>query len=152
MGVNSKAFKFDDGLTCVTANYSMNTDGTIKVFNVGAKDSPTGTLSTAEGKATVTDSNSCKLGVKFSQLQPVNAPYQVWETDYETYSIVLSCIPLLNTFGQSAIWILSRTPQLPKDTLNGLLEKLQNSGFQFDDMRTQVQTTDCNYYKGEVLL
>merc|ERR1712217_314008 len=63
---------------------------------------------TAEGKATVKDISTCDLGVKFSGLQPFDAPYQVWDTDYETYSIVISCIPILNALGQSGSLPFSR--------------------------------------------
>lgn len=147
--VNSKAFIIDANLQCVTANYSSNSDGTIKVFNVGTSGSPTGKLTTAEGKATVKDISTCDLGVKFSGLQPFDAPYQVWDTDYETYSIVISCIPILNALGQSDIWILSRVPNLPTETRDALLKKLNDNGFDYSDKRFQVHTADCHYYSSE---
>jgi hypothetical protein len=102
-------------------------------------------LSSVEGKATIEDLKTCSLGVKFSSLQPFDAPYQIFDTDYDTYSVVISCIPVVNAVGGSDIWILSRTPQLPQDTLNGLLQKLSDAGFDYSDMRTQVQEDDCNY-------
>lgn len=146
--VNSKAFAIDANLQCVTAEYSMNDDGSVKVLNKGAKNAPTGELSTAEGKATVEDLKTCSLGVKFSSLQPVDAPYQIFDTDYDTYSVVISCLPVINLAGLSDIWILSRTPTLPQDTLNGLLKKLSDAGFDYSDMRMQVQEQDCNYGVG----
>jgi len=88
---------------------------------------------------------TCSLGVKFSSLQPFDAPYQIFDTDYDTYSVVISCIPVVNAVGGSDIWILSRTPQLPQDTLNGLLQKLSDAGFDYGDKRMQVQEQDCNY-------
>jgi apolipoprotein D and lipocalin family protein len=146
--VNSEAFAFDDNLKCVTAEYTPNADGTVKVDNKGAKGSRTGDISDAVGTARVKDLSTCELGVKFSDLQPVEAPYTIWDTDYDTYSIVLSCIPGLNLLSKSDIWILSRTPNLPQDTLNGLLQKLNDAGFDYGDMRMQEQESDCNYDVG----
>jgi len=143
--VNSKAFTIDANLQCVTAEYSANDDGSVKVLNKGAKNAPNGEITTAEGKATVEDLKTCSLGVKFSTLQPFNAPYQIFDTDYDTYSVIISCIPVLNAGGLSDIWILSRTPKLPEDQLNGLLQKLSDAGFDYSDKRMQVQEDDCNY-------
>jgi apolipoprotein D and lipocalin family protein len=143
--VNSKAFTIDANLRCVTAEYSANDDGSVKVLNKGAKDTPTGELSVAEGKATVKDLSTCSLGVKFSSLQPVDAPYQIFDTDYDTYSVVISCIPVANLAGLSDIWILSRTPKLPQATLDSIMQKLKDAGFDYSDMRLQVQEDDCNY-------
>jgi len=143
--VNSKAFAIDANLQCVTAEYSANDDGTVKVLNKGAKNAPTGEITTAEGKATVEDLKTCSLGVKFSTLQPFDAPYQIFDTDYDTYSVIISCIPVLNAGGLSDIWILSRTPKLPDDQLNSLLQKLSDAGFDYSDKRMQVQEDDCNY-------
>lgn len=142
---NSKAFVIDANLKCVTAQYSANDDGTVKVDNKGAQGSRTGEITDAVGTAKVKDLSTCELGVKFSALQPFDAPYTIWDTDYDTYSIVTSCIPVLNFFGQSDIWILSRTPKLPKETLDGLLKKLDDAGFDYGDIRMQEQEDDCNW-------
>jgi len=143
--VNSKVFAFDDNLQCVTAEYTANNDGTVKVLNIGAKNSPTGELSNAEGTARVKDLKTCKLGVKFSAFQPVDAPYDIFDTDYDTYSVVISCLPVINAAGLSDIWILSRTPKLPQSTLDEIMQKLSDAGFDYSDMRLQVQEDDCNY-------
>lgn len=146
--VNSKAFTIDANLQCVTAEYSSNDDGSVKVLNKGAQSSPTGKITVAEGKASVKDLKTCDLGVKFSGLQPFDAPYQIFDTDYDSYSVIISCIPVVNTLGLSDIWILSRTPKLPKDKLDAILQKLSDAGFDYSDMRMQVQEEDCNYDVG----
>jgi apolipoprotein D and lipocalin family protein len=146
--VNSKAFVIDANLQCVTAEYSANEDGSVKVLNKGAKSSPTGEITVAEGKGTVQDLKTCSLGIKFSGLQPFDAPYQIFDTDYESYSVVISCIPVLNAAGLSDIWILSRTPKLAQNKLDGILQKLSDAGFDYSDMRMQVQEDDCNYDVG----
>jgi lipocalin len=148
--VNSKAFVIDANLQCVTAEYSANDDGSVKVLNKGATSSPTGEITVAEGKATIQDLKTCSLGVKFSGLQPFDAPYQIFDTDYDSYSVVISCIPVLNVAGLSDIWILSRTPQLPQEKLDGIMQKLSDAGFDYSDKRMQVQEDDCNYDVGSV--
>lgn len=142
---NSKAFHFAGGLTCVTANYSAADDGSVRVFNSGAKKEPTGEVSIAEGQGTVDDISTCRLKVKFANLAP-SSPYMVWDTDYDTYSIVVTCLPGLNVLGQSAVWILSRVKQMPKTQFDSLLAKLTLAGFDYSDIRVQVQTSECNYY------
>jgi apolipoprotein D and lipocalin family protein len=149
--VNSKAFTIDNNLQCVTAEYSANSDGSVKVSNKGTKNSPTGSITVADGKATVKDLKTCNLGVKFSSLQPVDAPYQIFDTDYDSYSVVISCIPVVNSLGLSDIWILSRTPQLPKDKLDSIFKKLSDAGFDYSDMRMQVQEGQCTYDVGSAL-
>jgi len=143
--VNSKSFTIDDSLQCVTADYSANSDGTVKVHNVGAKNAPTGVLSLADGTAKIADLKSCALSVKFSAFQPVGAPYQIFDTDYDSYAVIVSCVPVVNALGLSDIWILSRTPKMPTDLLNSLLKKLDDAGFDYADKRYQVQETNCNY-------
>ena len=81
--VNSKAFFIDNNLKCVTAEYSANEDGTVKVDNKGATGTRTGEITDAVGTATVHDLSTCALGVKFSALQPVDAPYTIFDTDYD---------------------------------------------------------------------
>jgi apolipoprotein D and lipocalin family protein len=143
--INSKAFVIDANLQCVTAEYSANDDGTVKVLNKGARNSPTGDITIAEGKATIEDLKTCSLGVKFSGLQPFDAPYQIFDTDYDSYSVVISCIPVLNAASLSDIWILSRTPKLEQDKLDAILQRLSEAGFDYSDMRMQVQEDNCNY-------
>merc|ERR1712232_330292 len=55
-------------------------------------------------------------------------------------------IPILNALGQSDIWILSRVPNLPTETRDALLKKLNDNGFDYSDKRFQVHTADCHYY------
>lgn len=143
--VNSKSFTYDDSLTCVTANYSFNDDGTIQVFNSGSVNSPSGNLSTAIGTATITDLQNCKLGVKFSRFQPVNAPYDVFDTDYESYAVVVSCGFFSHIFSKEDIWILSRVPTMPVSLRDSIFQKLKAAGFDYSDYRDQVQGENCNY-------
>jgi len=147
--VNSKSFSIDDSLTCVTANYSANEDGTIQVFNSGVDSY--GNKSSAIGTASVRDLHNCSLGVKFSRFQPFLAPYDVFDTDYESYAVVISCDFISHIFSRENIWILSRVPKMPTDLRDSLLLKLKVAGFDYSDYRLQVQD-GCDYNPGEVVL
>jgi len=143
---SSKAFLFDHGLQCVTANYSLNPDGTVKVFNSGTKGSPTGDFSVATGTATVTNISTCLLSVSFSRFAP-SSDYQIFDTDYDTYAIVATCLNwVLNDLDLSAIFILGRTPNLPNTTVANLVAKLQEQGYGYSDIKPMVQNGDCKYY------
>jgi len=143
----SKSFPFELGLQCVTANYSMNADGTVKVLNTGTKGSPTGDFSVATGAATIKDESKCLLSVSFSKFAP-NSDYQIIDTDYDNYAIVTTCLPEpLNSLKLSSVFILGRVPKLPQTTVEGLVAKLKNQGFDYSDMKYQVQTDDCKYTK-----
>ncbi|XP_052084767.1 apolipoprotein D-like isoform X1 [Mytilus californianus] len=93
------------GLKCISANYSLNNDGSIKVLNAGVN-TRTGRPSEAVGRATLGETEPAKLSVKFSRFQPAGA-YWVLDTDYDTYSLVWSCSDFY--FARTEIaWILTR--------------------------------------------
>merc|ERR1712071_407487 len=124
-----------------------NEDGTVNVDNNGAKEICTGDISEAVGTATVKDRPTCDPDVQFPGA-PIEAPYQIRHPDYDNYIDVISCIPVLNALGQSDIWNLSRTPKLPTDTLESILQKLEDAGFDYGDIQMQEQESDCNYNVG----
>src|SRR3546814_1289938 len=57
---------FEKGLEAVTAEYSLNRNGTVRVVNQGRKGGPDGKISESVGKAKVEDSaTNAKLKVSF---------------------------------------------------------------------------------------
>lgn len=113
---------FESGLSQVTANYSMREDGGIRVVNRGF-DAAEGQWDEATGKAYfVKDEHSGYLKVSF--FGPFYASYVVAELDKENYSYSLVTGP-----DKTYLWILSRTPALPKSTLDKLLKKAESMGF-----------------------
>ncbi|EZA61279.1 Apolipoprotein D [Ooceraea biroi] len=104
---------FEFGGKCVTANYSLNEDSSMKIINKQIS-SLTGVASSIEGIGRlIGKSNDPKLTVTFPSLPlPIDAPYWVLHSDYNTYAVVWSCTNLgvLNTRN---VWILTREPKPP---------------------------------------
>ena len=115
--------KFERGKIGVTANYSLNDDGTILVVNSGYNGTLNGELETATGKAKQPNSkHPGKLKVSFFWI--FYAQYNILELDQEEYSYAL-----IGSSSDKYLWILSRTPQMPKETLNSLLQKAKERGY-----------------------
>lgn len=114
---------FERGLVGVTANYSLRPDGKIKVLNKGYKGSLNGKLSEATGKAKIPDpkNNPAKLKVSFFLF--FYGDYFVMELDKD-YQWAL-----IGSSSDKYLWILSRTPQMDKDTYNSLIENLKKRGY-----------------------
>merc|ERR1712014_132260 len=106
---------------------------------------PTGDFSIATGTATIKDISKCLLSVSFSKFAP-SSDYQIVDTDYDTYAIVTTCLPsALNALHLSSVFILGRKPNLPKALVDGLVDKLQKQGYDYSDIKHQIQTSDCKY-------
>ena len=115
--------KFERGKVGVTANYSLNDDGTILVVNSGYNGTLNGELETATGKAKQPNSkHPGELKVSFFWI--FYAQYNILELDQEEYSYAL-----IGSSNDKYLWILSRTPQMPKKTLNMLLQKAKDRGY-----------------------
>ncbi|XP_055329869.1 apolipoprotein D-like [Paramacrobiotus metropolitanus] len=85
---------FEIGLDRVTANYSIRSDGDVKVNNTGRQNN--GQLDSAIGRAYVPDASIlAKLLVKFNENQPAG-DYWVIDTDYTAFSVA------------EFLWLLSR--------------------------------------------
>jgi apolipoprotein D and lipocalin family protein len=112
---------FERGLSNVSAQYSFNEDGNIKVINRGW-DEEEQQWSEAIGKAKfVNDSDVGHLKVSF--FGPFYSSYVVFylESDYST--------ALVSGYSRDYFWILSRSPQLPDYKLNKYLRIAEQAGF-----------------------
>ena len=113
---------FERGLVGVSAEYSFRKDGKIRVINSGYKDSLGGERKRAEGKAKQPDpAEPGKLKVSFFLF--FYGDYYVLELDQE-YRWALIGSPT-----KKYLWILSRTPHLPQEVLNGILELARKHGY-----------------------
>ena len=123
---------FEKGLVGVTANYSLRTDGKIRVINKGYENSLNGKLSVAEGKAKIPDkADPGKLKVSFFWI--FYADYYVLELDAE-YKYVM-----IGSSSPKYFWILSRTPQMDESTYNMLLDKARQRGYNLDSLEKVQQ-------------
>jgi len=119
--------RFERGLNQISANYSLRKDGGVKVINKGwnIADSQ---WEQAEGKAYFIDQpDQGRLKVSF--FGPFYGAYTIFELDKNNYSYALISGP-----DKSYFWLLSRTKQLPKKTVDALLSKAKDLGFATDQL------------------
>ena len=119
---------FNRGLVGVTAEYTKNDDGTVKVVYRGFQDTLDGPEQTIEGVARVVDTDTnAKLEVEFPSV-PVTRIFkgQYWIVDLDSKDYSYAVVS--DSF-RSTLFILSRTAQLDSDVYDGILERLQANGF-----------------------
>lgn len=112
---------FEKGLDYVTAEYSLKPDGMVKILNSGTN--VKGERREAVGKAKVPDANN-PSHLKVSFFWFFYADYLVLDLDEENYSY-----SLVGSKSDKYLWILSRTPSLPKATLDKILKKARSLGY-----------------------
>jgi len=133
--ISSFPQSFQKGCNCTTAEYIKTEDDYIRVLNSCRKDSPTGELKTAEGKAFLTDDKSnAKLRVQF--FWPFRGDY--WIIDLaEDYSYAVVGHP-----NREYLWILCRTPKMDKSIYDAILERTKSKGF--DITKLNITNQECN--------
>ncbi|SMF23270.1 apolipoprotein D and lipocalin family protein [Alteromonadaceae bacterium Bs31] len=118
--------RFERGLEQVTASYSIEKDGTVKVVNRGLSSS-NNEWKDAIGKAKLAgDANTGYLKVSF--FGPFYGPYIIFELDKENYqySFVSS--------GEDYLWFLSRTPTVSDELKNKFIETARELDFATEDL------------------
>lgn len=113
---------FERGLTRVTANYTLQEDGGVKVLNRGYSKKE-GEWKEAEGKAYFVQSTDRGF-LKVSFFGPFYGAYIVFELDHENYQYALVCGP-----DKSYLWLLARTKELDRDLTLKLIAKADELGF-----------------------
>ena len=122
--------RFERDMTHVTAEYSRDPDGSIRVVNSGRK---AGKEKTATGRATVTDpATNAKLEVSF--FWPFKGNYWVLELD-SAYQWALVGEP-----GREYLWILSRQPRLNPEVVRNLVARARLDGFPVEQLIFTQQT------------
>jgi apolipoprotein D and lipocalin family protein len=111
---------FERGLTQVSATYSMNEDGSVKVLNRGW-DAARGKWKDAEGRAVFVGASS-EGRLKVSFFGPFYGAYNIIEYDPARYTMI--CGP-----DRSYFWVLSREPKLDQPTLERLIQRARELGF-----------------------
>ena len=123
---------FSFNASCVTAEYSLNADGSIKVLNKQITEN--GTPSEITGRATVEpNSGNTKLRVGFFGQQPTASNYWIVEiADDYSYSVVSD--PTKTTW-----WILSRTPQMDEAKVQEIINRWRGFGINTSLVQRTVQ-------------
>lgn len=117
---------FERGLSRVTAEYSLNDNGTIKVLNRGYN-AENNKWSRAEGKAKFR-ANETVGSLKVSFFGPFYGGYHIVELDND-YHHALVVGPSKNY-----LWILARSPELDEATYQSLVNKAAGLGFPTEDL------------------
>ncbi|GEO03035.1 membrane protein [Adhaeribacter aerolatus] len=125
--------RFQKGCHCTTAEYQVNPEGYVEVFNACRKNKPTGKLKSIKGKAfAVPGSNNSKLQVQF--FWPFTGDYWVLALaeDY-SYAVV-------GTPDRDNLWILSRTPAMAPTLYARLVQEIAEKGFEVSRLRKTNQS------------
>ena len=106
---------FERGLEAVTAEYSLRSDGGIRVINSG-RDIETAEIQQAEGRA-------------YSFFGPFYGSYVIFELDQKDYQYAFVAG---NT--TDYLWLLARTPQVSEDVLSRFKQRASSLGFDTSEL------------------
>lgn len=126
--------RFERGLESVTAEYTKLEGDSIRVFNRG--------YNARKSKWSEVDGKGYKIGdpdkgqLKVTFFWPFYAGYNIFELDHEGYQYAL-----VSGDHHGYMWILARTPTLPQSTIDKLLAKAEQSGFDTDKLIWVDHTT-----------
>lgn len=124
--------RFQRGCHRTTAEYTLSDRGHVVVVNRCNRDSLDGRQSSIRGRAFVQDnSGNAKLRVQF--FFPFRGDY--WIIDLaDDYSYAVVSHP-----NRNYLWILSRKPHMDQQIYDGIVERLQNMGFDIDRLQLTPQ-------------
>ncbi|XP_047994051.1 uncharacterized protein LOC125232436 [Leguminivora glycinivorella] len=129
--IESYASEFQDG-TCNDATYTIQSDGSVLVYNTQVINE---SLDTITGSAVLaTADGSGKLLVTFPGA-PEPVEYWILDTDYESYALVYSCVNLNSDQRRVWSWKLSRTTSLTDAAVTAI-----------DETIAAVNVLDARYY------
>ncbi|MEC9384789.1 MAG: lipocalin family protein [Pseudomonadota bacterium] len=117
---------FEEGLSQVTAEYTLNDDGSVKVINRGYNEEK-GEWEEAEGRAKfVGDSDVGHLKVSF--FGPFYGSYVVFglDDDYTT--------AYLTSYNRDYLWLMSRTPEVSDEVLEAFKARAEAEGCELGEL------------------
>jgi apolipoprotein D and lipocalin family protein len=121
---------FEAGCAATTADYTLLTDGTLKVVNTCSAGGPMGPVRQIEGRAV--PSGPGRFEVSFAGV-PFKGPYWVLWVD-EGYRTAVVGVP-----SGRAGWILNREPTIPADRLAAAREILDFNGYDLSRLEMVAQ-------------
>lgn len=124
--------RFQKGCNCTTATYTLTDKDYVIVENRCNKNSVNGKESYIKGKAFVEkNSGNAKLKVQF--FWPFKGAYWIIDLDDDyTYAVV-------GHPNRNYLWILSRTPQIDENTYNQIIGRIQQKGFNINNLQRTTQ-------------
>ena len=126
---------FERDLDEVTAQYTLKDDGTVKVLNSGKRN---GEATSATGKAHLKDPDAKPLvgELRVTFFWPFYADYRIIELapDY-SYAVVTAG-------SRDYFWVLSRKPTMPKEQLDGILDRAKAWGFDLGELEYPAPVPD----------
>ena len=111
---------FERGLSHVKTTYTLEDDGKVRVENSGVR--PDGKIKTVIGRAKMADDGN-PMHLRVSFFLWFYSDYNILDIDPE-YRYVL-----IGSSSNSYLWILSRTPSLPADVKERLLNTARENGY-----------------------
>lgn len=118
---------FEEGLTQVTAQYSLKDDGGVSVLNRGYLVDEN-RWKEAEGKAYFVDEQSQGY-LKVSFFGPFYGSYVVFQLDADNYQYAFVSGP--NT---DYLWLLARTPAVKQEVIDKFVKMAKERGFETDSL------------------
>jgi apolipoprotein D and lipocalin family protein len=119
--------RFERGLSHVTATYTLRDDGTVEVLNRGLD--PVG-CRWREARGTARFAGPREVGsLVVTFFRPFSGGYHVFALDTDHYRWAAVAGPSRNY-----LWILARTPDLPRDILDPLIETARALGFPVSEL------------------
>jgi len=118
---------FERGLSSVTAEYGLRSDGGIKVINRGFSVAEN-KWKEVEGKAYFVKARD-EGHLKVSFFGPFYASYIVFDLDKKDYQYAF-----VSGYNTSYLWLLSRTPTINKDVKEKFVKKSKALGFDVDNL------------------
>lgn len=119
-------YRFERNLDNVTAEYSLNKDGSLKVVNTGYN-YVKGKQEKAVGKALFVQSPETAM-LKVSFAGPIYSGYNVIALDKNyKYALVVG-------HNRHYLWILSREPKIPENVKKEYLQKAKELGYKVDQL------------------
>lgn len=118
---------FERGLSKVTAEYSLNDNGSVKVINRGYSEQDK-KWQEATGIAYFIDSPNNGL-LKVSFFRPFYGTYAIFELDQDNYQYAVVSGP-----NHSYLWILARSPSISETVKKQLIQKATDAGFKTQDL------------------
>lgn len=132
---------FDEDGVAVTAEYTLNKDGTVSLINRSLVGDLNGPPNSIEGVARVVDEETnAKLAVTFDrpELEGIEFPYWIIELDEDYQWAVVT------NDTRFVLYILSRTPTMDDAVYEDILYRVVKQGFDADSIELTPQLEGCS--------